>query len=227
MAQPDPIAARYASLTDDELLEITRDFDQLTREAGVKARAELERRGLSHAKPADNAMYPAEGKVHPAIAILSQPPDSLRTIAYTVGQIAITCLGVSVAAAALFNFLRVILSPFIPRSRLAPLAVPPPYFLFVMTVAVLNGYLLSRRRGKFWTHWSAEVVWILPALWLSLNMLSYHQASTFEETRWQHFFWSQDPAARRAQFSATLPFLASVTYAIGHLLGKKPDVPTP
>lgn len=222
----DPIAEQYAQLSDDELLKVVQDSSQLTREASVLAYAEMERRGLGDSDVRAYAVGLAMAKRKPAFMIPSYLSRTLRTISYGAGQFAIAALGVSVVAALLFNTLRSTLSPFVSRTKFAALAVPPPYFLFVMAVALLNGYLLSRRRGRFWTHWTAEVVWIFPALWLLLHMLSYHQASALAENRWRHFFWSQDPDSLHAQFEFTLPFLASAMYGVGHLLGKEPDLPT-
>lgn len=224
--RPNPIAEQYAQLSDDELLRVVQESDQLTGEASALAHEEMERRGLGDSDVRTYAADLAVAESQPALAIPSHLSHTLRTIIYGAGHLAIAALGVSVAAALLFNTLRATLAPFVSRAKFAALGVPPPYFLYVMAVALLNGYLLSRRRNRFWTHWTAEVVWIFPALWLLLHMLSYHEAAALAENRWQHFFWSQDPDSRHAQFEFTLPFLASAMYAVGHLLGKEAAIPT-
>jgi hypothetical protein len=101
-----------------------------------------------------------------------------------------------------------------------------PLFPFQVSVCALGGLVVARKRGPFWEHRIAEWVWIAPALWLMLFLLSYGQSSSLGETRWQHFFWSETDAVRRMQISTTLPFVTSVAYALGHLLGRKTNGPS-
>ncbi len=84
-----------------------------------------------------------------------------------------------------------------------------------------TGFILATKQNEFGKHVSAMFVWIIPTIWFAILLLAWTPHSVFVESRWQHFIWSNEYASKKNQLGTTLPFMTSVAYAVGSLVGSK------
>lgn len=146
----------------------------------------------------------------------------LRIVAFFFGHSAIGAFGAELTVAMFIYLARLLAETFAPQLVWFTYSVLMLPFFPLQTVAgFFCGYMLAREYGDFYRSRSAELAWILPAFFLISGVLAYGPGSVSNETRWQHFFWSSEFHSRMLQRDTTLPFLASVTYSVGHYLGTR------
>jgi hypothetical protein len=134
----------------------------------------------------------------------------------------ISTLGVGMAAAMLFYAFKPALSPFLfPLALKHDLPLVIPFFPIQSAVALLVGFAVARKQGRFWGHVTAEWVWIVPTVYLAFSLVSYQSSSVMTESRWRHYFWGRLPESRHDQLNITILFSMSVAYAFGNFLARK------
>jgi hypothetical protein len=96
-----------------------------------------------------------------------------------------------------------------------------PYFPVQITLALIFGWLLSRRFRHFEMLW----VWVIPALFLGYLIIALPTtaAAIARDWRFSHFFGRECRVERHCfdQLGATLPFYVSVAYSLGALFARK------
>lgn len=216
-----PTSSQYSQLKTDELLKLAGEATSLTPQAAALLQDESNRRGLTdHDVQAHNL---EEAKVRSGF-FNDASLRLFRTAIFFVGHLTISTLGVGMTAAMLFYALKPVLSPFLSSYALRhdlPLMIP--FFPIQSVVALLVGFAVARRQGKFWAHGSAEWVWIVPTVYLAFSLASYQTSSVMTESRWRHFFWSPLPESRHDQLNITVLFSMSIAYALGNFLARKLD----
>jgi hypothetical protein len=89
-----------------------------------------------------------------------------------------------------------------------------PFFPYQCIVGLCMGFWISKRfesARKCVVRW----VWLVPGTWFMLLCAGSSSPC------WQHLVWSMAPWDKRIQLISTLPFLTSLCYALGNLLGIK------
>ncbi|HZQ17073.1 MAG TPA: hypothetical protein VFA90_00010 [Terriglobales bacterium] len=94
-------------------------------------------------------------------------------------------------------------------------ALTIPLFPLQAVSGIAVGVLLAPRSYGFRV---ARWVWILPAIWWTLLIVSWSSSSVLAESRFEHYLWSGSAEAKRAQIFSTLPFVTSIAYSCGSIL---------
>jgi hypothetical protein len=201
------------------LLRLAGEATSLRPEAAALLREELNRRGLAHQDVQAHNLKDGTLQVE-------FPSDSslqfLRTVLFFLGHLAISTLAMGLTSAMLLYTFEPVLAPFLsPFALRHDLPLMLPFFPIQSIVAFVIGFMLARKKGEFWSHVTAQWVWIVPTLWLLFSLASYQSSSVMMESRWRHFFWSPLLESRRAQRGTTLLFLMSITYALGNFLSRR------
>lgn len=214
MRPSNALSTRYSQLSDDELLKLAGEAETLTVEASGLLKEELQRRDL---KSEDVLAYAGSNVTQPT-GIANRPSVRfLRETAFFAGHLAISTLGVGMTVGMFFFSIR----PVLPASLWAHgYVLSLPFFPIQVTVAIAAGYVLARKKGLFWTDSNARLVWIVPTIWMLFMFFSYRPYSALNESRWQHFFWTDNPRSRGMQLGVTMLFLTSIAYALGNMLGR-------
>ena len=101
-------------------------------------------------------------------------------------------------------------------------AAPP--FVVQTLLALALGFLVSKRIGDAR---SARWVWVIPAAWMLVGIISWLPATTASTSAWEYFFspqWLQLPPSPlrshwvTAQFTHTVPLFTAVAYSMGAFL---------
>ena len=99
----------------------------------------------------------------------------------------------------------------------------PPFVLQILFGLSL-GFLLSKRIGDVK---SARWVWLIPAAWMLVGIVTWHPFAVSSLSPWEYFFSSQwlqlPPSPWRSrwvtdQFTHTVPLFTSVAYSVGVFL---------
>ena len=137
------------------------------------------------------------------------------TSIYLLNLLAAT-LGVVVATGFLLNVVLKPIQPLIGHDRLFSFA-RAPYHLFPLVLALVAGYAGKLRFKGNHGYW----VWILPALYLTLNLVMWKSSSVLVSNTWgaalNHFFAGEPPYY--PEQDVTVPFYTSVAYSLGAILG--------
>jgi hypothetical protein len=214
-----PPSPQYSQLTIDELLKLAGEATSLTPQAVALLQDELDRRGLTHQDVQSHSLEEAEVQS----GFLNDSSLRLfRAAIFFFGHLTISTLGVGMTAAMLFYAFKPALSPFLsPFALRHDLPLMTPFFPIQSTVALVVGFAVARKKGRFWRHGSAQWVWIVPTLLLLLSLASYEPNSVMMESRWRHFFWSPLLESRRDQLNTTVLFMMSIAYVLGNFLARK------
>lgn len=215
----DSIAEHYSRLTDGELQNLARQLATLTPDAQNALTNELHTRKVSaDFTPVASHSTSTEVFFRTRRAVLW-----LESIAFWLAHTLLGTLGIAVSVAILFYSIKDPLTAVAPSLAFHNALLIIPFFPLQSLVGALCGLLTARKENVFWRSRSAELAWILPALWLAFLFYNNYSPSGFPglpETRWQHFFWSSIPRVRGLQLGTTMPFLASLAYAVGHYVGR-------
>lgn len=140
----------------------------------------------------------------------------LHQIVGTVGMIALAGLLVSAS----INLFRLLGWP-IPGYHLSRILTESPYFPIQVTLALIFGWLLSRRFGHRGMVW----VWVIPAAFLGylIVALPTSAAALASSSRLSHFFGRGCRVENHCfdQLGATLPFYVSVAYSLAAVIARK------
>jgi hypothetical protein len=131
----------------------------------------------------------------------------LNLLAATLGVVVVTGF-----------FLNIILKPlelFIGHATLFSIA-RAPYYALPLLIALAAGYASKHRWKSNHGYW----VWILPALYLALNLILWKSSNVLASNTWgtalNHFFAGNPP--HYPEQDVTIPFYTSVAYALGAML---------
>ena len=217
--QPPSPPPQYSQLTSDELLKLASEAASLTPQATALLQDELNRRGLTDHDIQVHRLEEAE----PQRGFLNDSSLRLfRAAVFFFGHLTVSTLGVGMTAAMLFYAFKPVLSPFLsPFALRHDLPLTIPFFPIQSVVALVVGYAVARKQGRFWSHMSAEWVWIIPTVYLAFSLVSYQSSSITTESRWCHYFWSRLPESRHDQLNITILFSMSVAYAVGNFLARR------
>lgn len=90
-----------------------------------------------------------------------------------------------------------------------------PGFLMEFGFAGLMGYAWSKRLDR-WLFGTSRAVWVIPALWLLVNVVSYRTDALALVSRLQHFLGQMnDLRTLHDQMYVVIPFACAVGYAVG------------
>ena len=155
----------------------------------------------------------------------SETPHPIRAVtflAFWLGHTLLGSLGIGIGVASFFYSIKIPLSVLAPSLAFHNALLIIPFFPLQTFAGALNGFVVARKKARFWRSQSAELAWILPGVLLAFLFYSnYSPFSGPSETRWQHFFWSASERSRALQLGATMPFLASACYSLAHFASRK------
>jgi hypothetical protein len=150
-------------------------------------------------------------------------PIVIKRVAIALGHLAMATMGVAVTTVSAFFLLKPILLPFVSRTSLdLNLPLRLPLFPLQAVLGFVVGYVWASKQNAFGQDKSARYVWIIPTVWFMLFFISWPHASVLAESRWDHFLWSNAPDSKQLQLVTTLPFLSSITYALGSRCAARP-----
>ena len=90
-----------------------------------------------------------------------------------------------------------------------------PLFPLQAIAGLSMGLFVSYRLNAAYSYKIAVLVWVLPAVWFVMHILTWPSVSTFGQSVWQHYLWSNEYTDKRAQLFTTLPFMTSASYSLG------------
>jgi len=144
----------------------------------------------------------------------------LRAICTGLAHILAATLGVAILSTLLFYTFKPILGLLISSDTLShDVVLVLPFFPFQCFIGLLAGFSVWMRLGSFGRVPAARFAWVIPTALFILLFASWGTHSVLGETRWEHYFWSNNGFSKKDQLITTLPFLTSVTYSIGNSLG--------
>ena len=146
---------------------------------------------------------------------VSAVDSALRWTSLYLLDLLASTLGVVVVTGFFLNVILKPIEPIIGRTRLFSVA-RGPYYVFPLILALLAGYIGNVRFKGNQRYW----VWVLPALYLAINLILWKNSSVLLSNHWQaalnHFFAGEPPYF--PEQGITVPVYTSVAYSMGALL---------
>lgn len=192
-------AEEYASKSDEELLQLALNPEQLTPEANVALSGELSKRGI--AIP-EGRTWLREREQEQKI---ERDTDPLRALTFA-GLVAINIIVAVLGTAFLGGAL---------RRAIPPLSITA-VVLREYIVSILGAVSLGFSVWRLWRNSAAQWTWVLPAAWFTFGVLVLAaQRNVFGQLSGFGIRRSSGAAEVSSFFLFTVPFVRSVSYSLG------------
>jgi len=148
-------------------------------------------------------------------SLFSAMDSVLRWTSLYLLDLLVSTLGVVVVTGFFLNVILKPMEPIIGRARLFSVA-RGPYYVFPLILALVAGYVSNVRFKGNHRYW----VWVLPALYLAINLILWKTSSVLVGNHWQaalnHFFAGEPPYF--PEQGITVPLYPSAAYSVGAIL---------